>query len=69
MLSLTITQISHFGDMAVPDYAAKTWQVWIIHEDDTTVIPTPNQLSLFGFEPFFTEYAISHGMNVNENGI
>jgi hypothetical protein len=54
--------------MAIPDYTAKTRKIWIVHEDYAAVISPPNQLTLFGIELFFTEYAISHGMNVNENG-
>jgi hypothetical protein len=68
MLTLTMGKIGHFDDMVIPDYTAKTWQVWIVHKDDAAVISSPNQLTLFRLELFFTEYAISHGMNVNENG-
>jgi hypothetical protein len=55
--------------MPIPDHAAKTWQIWFVHEDDTALIATPNQLTLFGLNLLFTEYAISHGKNVYENGI
>jgi mono/diheme cytochrome c family protein len=55
--------------MSIPDHPAKTWQIRIIYEDDTTVITTPNQLALFGLEIIFTKCAICHGKNVYENGI
>jgi hypothetical protein len=34
-----------------------------------TVVPTPNELTLFRLEFIFTKYAIDHGKNVYENGI
>jgi hypothetical protein len=55
--------------MTAPNHTAKARQIRIIHQDDSAVISTPNQLTLFRFELIFTEYAISHGNNVNENGI
>jgi hypothetical protein len=54
--------------MMIPDHTAKARQVRIIHQDDSAVISTPNQLTLFRPKIFFTEYAIGHGKNVNENG-
>ncbi|BDT74815.1 hypothetical protein PKF022_04800 [Polynucleobacter sp. KF022] len=69
MVALTIAKISHLGHMAIPDYSTKTRQIGIINHDDSTVISAPNDLPLFGLEFVFTEYAISHGKNVNENGI
>jgi hypothetical protein len=68
MFALTIGQISHLSDMMIPDHTAKARQVRIIHQDDSAVISTPNQLTLFRPKIFFTEYAIGHGKNVNENG-
>jgi hypothetical protein len=55
--------------MVIPNDPTKTRQLRIIHEDDTTVISAPNKLPLFGLKFVFTEYAISHGKNVNDNGI
>jgi hypothetical protein len=55
--------------MLIPDHTAKARKVRIIYEYDSAVITTPNQLTLFRLELFFTKYAISHGINVNENGI
>jgi hypothetical protein len=54
--------------MVIPDYPTKTRQIRIVYQDDSAVISTPDQLTLFRLEFFFTEYAISHGKNVNENG-
>jgi hypothetical protein len=64
-----MAKIGHLGYMTIPDHPTETRQLRIVHEDDTTVITAPNQLPLFGLEFVFTEYAISHGKNVNENGI
>jgi hypothetical protein len=69
VIALSITEISHLGHMAIPDYSTETRQIGIIHHDDSTVITAPNKLPLFGLEFVFTEYAISHEKNVNENGI
>jgi hypothetical protein len=55
--------------MSVPNHPAKPRQVWITYEDDTTVVTTPNQLAFFRLQIIFTECAIYHGKNVNENGI
>jgi hypothetical protein len=55
--------------MSIPYHPTKTRQIRIIHENDSAVITAPNDLPLFGLEFVFTEYAISHGKNVNENGI
>jgi hypothetical protein len=55
--------------MAIPDHTAKARKIRIIYQDDPAIISTPYQLTLFRFKLFFTEYAISHGKNVNENGI
>jgi hypothetical protein len=54
--------------MAIPNHSAESWQIWIVYEDDTAVIATPYELTLFGFEIVFTEHTISHEENVNENG-
>jgi hypothetical protein len=62
-------EISHLSNMMAPDHAAKSGKFWIIHEDDAAIIAAPDKLPLFGLEFVFTEYAISHGKNVNENGI
>jgi hypothetical protein len=69
VFALAISQISHFTDVAIPNDSAKTRQLRIIDENDTTIITAPNERPLFGLEIFFTKYAISHGKNVNENGI
>ncbi|BDT78568.1 hypothetical protein PKF032_04560 [Polynucleobacter yangtzensis] len=69
MIALSITEISHLCYMSIPYHPTKTRQIRIIHENDSTVITAPNKLPLFGLEFVFTEYAISHGKNVNENGI
>jgi hypothetical protein len=69
MLALTMRQISNFSNMAIPDHTAKTRQGRIIYQNDPAVISTPNQLTLFSPQFFFTEYAISHEKNVIENGI
>jgi hypothetical protein len=55
--------------MPPPDHAAKARKIRIVYENNAAIIATPNQLPLFGLELFFTKYTISHGMNVNENGI
>jgi hypothetical protein len=69
VLTLSISEIRHLNNMPIPNHPTKTWQIWVIHQDDATVIPAPNQLTLFGCEVCFTEYAICHGKNVYENGI
>jgi hypothetical protein len=55
--------------MVIPNYSAKTRKIGVIHENDSAVISTPNQLTLFRVELFFTKYTVSHWKNVNENGI
>jgi hypothetical protein len=55
--------------MAVPDNPTKAWQGYVINQNDAAVVTTPDKLPLFGLELIFTKYAISHGKNVNENGI
>jgi hypothetical protein len=69
MFALSIGQICHFGNMMIPNHTTKARQIRIIDQNDSAIIPTPNQLALFRLKLFFTEYAISHGKNVNENGI
>jgi hypothetical protein len=54
--------------VTIPDHPAKTRQVRVIDKGDSTVIPAPYELTLFRLEIIFTEYAISHEKNVNENG-
>jgi hypothetical protein len=68
MFALTIGQISHLCYVTIPDHPTKTRQIGIVHKNDTTIIPAPNQLPLFRLELVFTKYAISHGKNVYENG-
>jgi hypothetical protein len=69
VIPLTISKVCHLGYMAVPDYPTKTRKIGVIYQNDSTVIATPNQLTLFGLELICTKYAIGHGKNVNENGI
>jgi hypothetical protein len=68
MITLSMGKISHLGHMVIPDHPAESRQVRITHKDDSTVIPTPYELALFRLEIIFTEYAIGHVKNVNENG-
>jgi hypothetical protein len=69
MFALTMGQICHFSDMEIPNHTTKARQIRIIYQDDSAIISTPNQLTLLRLKLFFTEYAVSHGKNVNENGI
>jgi hypothetical protein len=69
VIALTIGEIRHLGNMMIPDDSAKSRQIGVIDQQDATVIPTPNELSLFGLEIILTKYAIRHTKNVNENGI
>jgi len=62
-------EIGHLSYMTIPNDSTETRQIGIIYQNDSTVISAPNDLPLFGLEFVFTEYAISHGKNVNENGI
>jgi hypothetical protein len=68
MITLSMSEIGHLSHMAIPDHPAESRQVRVIYKDDSTVIPTPYELALIRLEIIFTEYAISHGKNVNENG-
>jgi hypothetical protein len=54
--------------MVIPDHPTESRQIRIVDQDNATVISAPYELTLFGLEIVFTEYAISHGKNVNENG-
>jgi hypothetical protein len=68
MLALTIGKVRHLSYVTIPYHPTKSRQIGIIHQNDSTVISAPNELPLFGLEFVFTEYAISHLKNVNENG-
>jgi hypothetical protein len=67
MLALAIGKIRHLRNMMIPNYPTKSGQIRITHKNNAAAVPTPNELTLFRLEPFFTKYAISHGKNVNEN--
>jgi hypothetical protein len=54
--------------MVIPDYPAESRQIRIVDQDNATVISAPYELTPFGLKFVFTEYAISHRKNVNENG-
>jgi hypothetical protein len=54
--------------MTIPDNSAKSRQIRIIDQDDSTVIATPYLLPFIRLE-ITPQYAIFHLKNVYENGI
>jgi hypothetical protein len=59
MLSLTISQLSHFCLMTIPDDPAKTRQISVIDQNYPAVIATPYQLALTRLK-ISAKYAIFH---------
>jgi hypothetical protein len=69
VLAFTISEVRHFSGMAIPEHSTKARKIRLVHQDDATVIAAPHQFTLLGLDIVFTEYAMCHGKNVNENGI
>jgi hypothetical protein len=68
MISLSMTEIGHFGYVSIPNHSTETRQIRVVYQDDSTVISAPDELAFIRLEFVFTHYAIGHGKNVNENG-
>jgi hypothetical protein len=68
MIALSIGEIGHLSHMMIPDHSTESRKIRIVHKDDAAVISTPYKLAFFRLEIIFTEYAIGHVKNVNENG-
>jgi len=68
MLALTMGKVRHLSYVTIPYHPTKTREVWVVDENDSTVISAPNKLTLFRLEFVFTKYAIDQEKNVNENG-